>query len=403
MLTFDEARKTILETVPVLSGESVSVANAAGRVLCEEIRAPYPLPPFDNSAMDGYAVRTVDCTGSATLPISDYRAAGDGTPSRVDPGQAVKIMTGSPIPVGCDAIVPFEDATEIDGRILVGFPVKPGAHIRRRGEDIPSGTVVFSPGTVLRPPDVGMLASLGFLSVRVGRRPRVAVVSTGDELVEPGQPLGPGQIVNSNSVALCAAIAEAGAEPVPIGIARDDEESLREKLSAGLGYDAMVTTAGVSAGDRDLVRSVLESLGARLVFWKVAVKPGGPTAFSMKGTTPVFSLPGNPVSTLLTFETYVRPALRKMAGESTPLRPFLPARLSVAVRKKAGKMNLLRIHIVNEGGHLVATPTGDQNTGIQRTLLASAALAILDADRTDFAAGDEVPVLLLYPSFNRSI
>ena len=245
-----------------------------------------------------------------------------------------------------------------------------------------------------------MLASLGKAFVPVYRKVRVAVLSTGDELIELGETPSPGMIINSNSVAIAAAVREAGAEPVLLGIARDDLESHAEKISEGLKADALVTTAGVSAGDRDLVREVLAERGVASRFWRVDIKPGGPTAFGMKDGKPVFSLPGNPVSALITFEAFVRPALLRMMGRKKVLRPLVKATLSGEVRKKPGKVHFLRVGIEVRDGEYFATSAGDQNTGILRTMVLADALAVLPADKTSFAAGDKVDVLLLGESLS---
>ena len=396
MLTFEEAREIVLARVSPLGTELVPLTHAAGRVLAGEVRSPWDLPPWDNSAMDGYAVRSGDCRGSASLKITGYMAAGGPDAPKVAPGGAVKIMTGSPVPEGCDAVVPFEEAEERDGAVHVPAPVKAGAHIRYRAEDIPAGTLVVPEGTVLRPPEISMLASFGRATVPVYRKPRVAVLSTGDELVELGEPLGPGKIVNSNSHALAAAIVEAGGTPVLLGIALDDRESLSAKLSEGLSADVLVTSAGVSMGDRDFVRDVLAELGVAPVFWKVLIKPGGPIAFGVAGKTAVFSLPGNPVSSLVTFEVFVRPAIRKMTGHRDPVKPAVKAALAEPVKKKPGKTQFFRVTIESGEEGYVARTSGDQNSGILRTLVLADGIAVLPAERTSFAAGEKVDVLLLY-------
>lgn len=396
MLTYEEARERILDRVTPVGMERVPLDAAAGRSLAEDVRAPGDLPPWDNSAMDGYAVRSADCRGEALLSIAGRRTAGEPDAAAVPPGGAVRIMTGSPIPEGCDAVVPFEEAEERGGSIRIPAPVRPRQHVRFRGEDVRAGERVLPGGTVLRPPQISLLASFGRAMVPVYRKPRVAILSTGDELVELGEPPGHGKIINSNSHALAAAVVEAGGDPILLGIARDDRESLRGNLSAGLAADALVTSAGVSAGDRDLVRDVLSELGVESVFWKVLVKPGGPTAFSLAGRTPVFSLPGNPVSSLVTFEVFVRPALRKMAGSHRPLKTPVKANLAGPVRKKPGKTQFLRVMIEPGEDGCVARTAGDQNTGILRTLVQADAIAVLPADRTAFAAGEKVDVLLLY-------
>ncbi len=395
MLSFEEARAAILRSVAPAGTERVETWRALGRVVAEDVAAPSDLPPCDNSAMDGYAVRAADCASGALLAVSGCLPAGGVAPESVAPGCAVRIMTGAPIPPGCDAVVPLEEAEEAGGRIRVPGAVTPRQHIRFRGEDVAVGTVVIPAGTRLRPPEIGMLASFGKTFVPVFRRIRVAVLSTGDELVALGEPPAAGKIVNSNSVSIAAAVRDAGAEPVVLGIARDDRESHAARIAEGLAADALVTTAGVSAGDRDLVRQVLGELGVTPVFWRVAVKPGGPTAFGMKAGTPVFSLPGNPTSALVTFEVFVRPALLKMMGHVRPIKPLVHATLKESVKKKAGKINFLRVRIEVRDGEYLATSAGDQSSGIQRTLVRADALAVLPADRTDFSVGETVDVHLL--------
>jgi molybdopterin molybdotransferase len=396
MLTYEEARGRILDRVSPLGVERVPLDAAAGRTLAGGVHAPGDLPPWDNSAMDGYAVRSEDCRGNAVLPVAGYQTAGGPDAAAVPPGGAVRIMTGSPIPEGCDAVVPFEEAVEAAGSVHVPGSVRPRQHIRFRGEDVRAGALVLPDGTTLRPPGVSLLASFGRAMVPVYRKPRVAILSTGDELVELGDPPGRGKIVNSNSHALAAAVVEAGGDPILLEIARDEREDLRAKVSEGLAADVLVTSAGVSAGDRDLVRDVLAELGVENVFWKVPVKPGGPTAFGLAGRTPVFSLPGNPVSSLITFEVFVRPALRKMTGSPRPVKTPVKATLGEPVKKKAGKTQFLRVIVESGEEGYVARAAGDQNTGILRTLVLADGIAVLPLERSTFAAGEKVDVLLLY-------
>ena len=394
MPTYEEARNIVLENVAPLGTERVETGRALGRTLAEDVAAPWPLPSWDNSAMDGYAVRTDDCRGAARLKITGYVPAGGSTAVIVTPGCAVKIMTGAPIPAGGDAVVPFEETDEADGHVVVKGKVTVRQHIRFRAEDVREGDVVLPEGTPLRPPEISMLASLGKAFVPVYRKVRVAVLSTGDELIELGEPPSPGAIINSNSLAIAAAVRETGAEAVLLGIARDDLASHAEKISEGLKADALITTAGVSAGDRDLVRDVLAKTGVVSRFFRVDIKPGGPTAFGTKDGRPVFSLPGNPVSALITFEAFVRPALLRMMGRKRVVRPLVKAILTGEVRKKPGKVHFLRVGIEVRDGEYFATSAGDQNTGILRTMVLADALAVLPADRTSFAAGEKVDLLL---------
>jgi molybdopterin molybdotransferase len=396
--TFEEARRLILENVAPLATERVQLLAAAGRILAEELRAPWDLPGWDNSAMDGFAVRAEDCREPVTLTVAGYLPAGGSAEGVVvRPGTAVKIMTGAPIPPGCTAVVPFEETQEEGGRVQIRGRVEPRSHIRFRGEDLWAGDLVIPAGTVLRPPEINMLACFGQATVAVFRRPRVAILSTGDELVELGEALAPGRIVNSNSHSLAAAVLEAGGEPVLLGIARDNRKSHREKLAEGLAADVLITSAGVSAGDRDLVREVLAELGVRQVFWKAEIQPGRPIAFGLGGQVPVFSLPGNPVSTLITFEMFVRPALLQMQGHTEVVRPTVRARLQEPAKKKPGRVRFLRVQVRATGTGLVASSSGDQNTGILRTMVRANGIVILPAGGERFAAGEEVDVHLLDP------
>ncbi len=394
--TFECARALILEKISVLPTESVSLLDVVGRVLAEEIRAPWDLPRWDNSAMDGFAVRAEDCGPMKPLLIDGYIPAG-GTADGifVSPGRAVRIMTGAPTPPGCDTIIPVEETEETDDRVLINGRVRVGAHIRVRGEDVQKDEVVIVAGSVLRPAEINMLASFGFKTVAVFRRPKVAILSTGDELVEPGEPIGPGQIVNSNAYSLAAAVREVGGEPVLLGIARDNRQSLTEKMNAGLQADVMITTAGVSMGDRDLVCEVLQEVGVERLFWKVDIKPGRPTAFGLKHGKPVFSLPGNPVSSMVTFEEFVRPALLKMMGHRRHIKPFVKACLQETISKKSGRTQFLRVRVVDNGERLIASSSGDQNTGILRTMLRANGIAVLPADREKIEAGEEVDIHMI--------
>jgi molybdopterin molybdotransferase len=370
--------------------------SALGRAVAEDVAAPWDMPLCDNSAMDGFAVRAADCRVGGSLRVTGYIPAGGTVTPAIEPGCAVRIMTGAPIPPGCDAVVPIEETDPTDDAVLLRESVKHSQHIRFRGEDVRSGDTVVSAGTIIRPPEISMLASFGKATVPVYRRARVAVLSTGDELIELGEQPASGRIINSNALSLAAAIREIGAEPVILGIARDSRESHREKMAEGLKADALVTSAGVSAGDRDLVRDCLAELGVRQLFWKVDIKPGGPFAFGWKEGKPVFSLPGNPVSTMITFEELVRPALLRMMGHRRVIKPYVQATLQAEVRKKAGKVHFLRVRIEVENGMNLAIPAGDQNTGILRTMLRANGIAVLPKEKTVFSPGEEVEVHLLH-------
>lgn len=396
MLSFEEARRVVLENISVAGTEQVGLMDAVGRVLAETVAASWDMPLWDNSAMDGYAVRQADCsTVPCRLRVSGYLPAGARAEGvSVSPGCAVKIMTGAPLPEGADAVVPVEETSEAAfEEVMIRGDVSIGQHIRFRGEDVPAGEQVIAAGTIIRSPEVSMLASLGRALVTAYRRPVVAILSTGDELIELGRTPAAGEIINSNTVALAAAVQEAGAIPRIIGIARDNLESHREKLGEGLQADLLVTSAGVSAGDRDLVRIVLDELGVRQVFWKVGIKPGKPIAFGMKGATPVFSLPGNPVSSLITFEEFVRPAILRMMGLQQVTRPTFKAVLRDNVKNRENDRTVfMRIRLEREGERLYATTSGKQQTGLLKTMVNAAAIAVIPPGRGFLAAGEEVDV-----------
>jgi molybdopterin molybdotransferase len=398
MTSFEDARRIILDSVAPAGVERVMLLDAVGRIIAEDYSAPWDMPRWDNSAMDGFAVRSADCTPDAILTVTDYIPAGVSSDASVQPGCAARIMTGAPIPPGADAVVPMEETEQGDGTIRLLNQVKKRDHIRFRGEDVASGEPAIAKGTLLAPQQISLLATFNSALVPVYRKVRVAILSTGDELVEVGTEPKDSEIVNSNTLAVAAAIKLCGAEPAILGIASDTRESHLALIAEGLKADVLITSAGVSAGDRDLVRPTLAELGVQEHFWKIGIKPGGPTAFGMKDKTPVFSLPGNPVSTMITFEQFVRPALLKMMGHTLVKRRTVRAFLKDDVRKKSGKMNFLRVQVTVEGGRYLVSASGDQNTGILKTMLRCNGIVLLPADRTEFAAGEEVDLQILDPT-----
>lgn len=393
--TFEEARHIILNHVAPLGAERVELLESLGQVLAEDILAPWNLPSFTNSAMDGYAVRAEDCQYQRALPITDHVEAGSLAKKALEPGMAIKIMTGAPLPQGSDSVVPLEHAEESAGTVRVVRGVTLGQHVRHAGEDVRQGETVLTAGRLVRPYEINMLASFGKDHVAVARRPRVAIVATGDELVELGTTPLPGQIVNSNAYSLSASIRSLGAVPVMVGIARDNIASHREKLTEGLKADALITSAGVSVGDHDLVRKVLEDLGVKIVFWRVQVKPGKSMAFGMKEGKPVFALPGNPVSTMLTFEEFVAPALLKMMGHGRTVKPLIAAVLQSELKKRKGETRLIRVKLEYSEGKYLAWSAGKQDSGRLKTMLEANAIAVLSGDRELFAAGENIQVHLL--------
>ncbi len=396
MPSLEEALRIILGKVTPLGVERVDLQSALGRVLAKDMTATWDMPHYDNSARDGFALASADCTVEGrSLRITGFVPAGGNVSTPVLGGCAVRIMTGAPIPHNCDAVVPVEDTAEADGHVTIMTPVRPRQHVRFQGEDVAAGDTVLTAGTVVQSQEISVLASFGKAVVPVYQKARVAVLSTGDELIELGEPPAAGRIINSNAQYLAAALREIGAEPVILSIARDNRESLREQVLAGLKADALITTAGVSAGDRDLVRGVLAELGVRQLLWKVDIKPGGPKAFGMKGGTPVFSLPGNPVSTMITFEEFVRPALLRMMGHCRVVRPYVKATLREEMHKKPGSVHCQSVRIEMENGRYIATTTGDHKTCKLRTMLGANAVAMLPEEPSVVAAGEEVDVHLL--------
>ena len=397
MPSFEEARGIILTNIKTLGEETVPLMDALGRAICRDISAPWDMPQFDNSAMDGFAVRAADCSSvPASLAVTGFLPAGGNDLATVEPGCAVRIMTGAPIPMGCSAVVPIEETEQAEeGRVIITQRVLPRQHIRTKGADVGAGAQILAAGTRIRPCEIGMLAAMGQALVPVYRKARVAILSTGDELIELGETPAPGQVINSNALSLAAAVREAGAEPVLIGIARDDSKSHREKMLEGFACDALITSAGVSAGDRDLVREVMAELGAREHFWKVGMKPGGPTAFATRDGKPVFSLPGNPVSTMVTFELLVKPALLRMMGQQKVIQPFVRGILAEDAHKKQGKVHFIRVTVKKRHGRHVAYCAGDQHTAILSTMTRCDALAALPSDATFIPAGSEVDIVLL--------
>jgi molybdopterin molybdotransferase len=397
-----EALRIVLDALAPLPPETCAAAEALGRVLAEEVRAGRTLPPWDVSAMDGWAVRAEDVRAApVALPVAFEVAAGGDRGRPLPPGAAARILTGAPLPPGADTVVRQEDAAREGDRVRIRVAAPLGEHVRPAGEDVRAGDLVLEPGARLGPGPLGLLASLGRSVVAVHQRPRVAILSGGDELIEPdGDPRG-GRIVSSNSYSLAAQCREAGAEPVYLGIARDTPEDLERRLRAGLGAHVLVSSAGVSVGDRDYVRPVLEKLGCELLFWGVRIKPGFPLVFGRfaeRGPL-VFGLPGNPVSAMVTFEQFVRPALRRLAGHRALFRPRVEAALGEPLRKAAGRLHLVRVRLTREAGRIVATPTGSQSSGVLRSMALAEGLLLFPADATALPAGAPVQVQVLDEDF----
>jgi molybdopterin molybdotransferase len=360
LLSIEDALAAVLARVVPLEGEEVAVADAAGRVLAEPARAAVDLPPFPSSAMDGFAVRADDAPGE--LPVVARVAAGRPVGRALGAGEAIAISTGGVVPEGADAVVPIEKVEERGDRIRISAVVGNGDNIRERGGDVRAGDVVLAAGTRLGPAQVGALAASGLATVACARRPRAAVLATGTELRPPGAALAPGEIYESNTFTLAAQLAAAGADVDRLAGVEDDEAATRDALERGLAGDVLVTSGGVSVGPHDLVRRALADLGAEEVFWRVAVRPGKPVAFAVRGPTLVFGLPGNPVSSLVGFELFVRPALLALQGVPDPRPPFRPAQLGRSVRRTASRDTLLRGRSRVEDGALVVDPVVGQES-----------------------------------------
>jgi molybdenum cofactor synthesis domain-containing protein len=406
VISLEEARALVLERVGVLEPQRVAVGTGAGLVLAEPIHAPGDVPPFANTAMDGYAVRAADTAGASEatpvrLPVVAEVAAGHPAPRPLAAGEAMRIFTGAPMPDGADAVVMVERTERLDGgaEVALHVEVEAGLHVRPAGDDLRAGDAVFAPGEVLTPGHLGVLSAIGVAEVLVHPRPRVGVVSTGDELVPPGRPLGPGQIHDSNRVALLALVAQAGGEPVDLGLVADDEAAITGALRhAAATCDLVLTSGGVSMGDIDLVKQVLEQLGDHR--WvQIAIRPAKPFAMATVGerATPVLGLPGNPVSSMVSFELLARPALRKLAGHHLLVRAAVPAVAGEAFRRRAdGRVSFVRVVAERDGtGALVVRSAGGQGSHHLTAMARADGLVVLP-DGDGVAAGQPVEVLLLH-------
>jgi len=400
MITVDEALDKILSCIQPLGSEKVSLLEALGRVIAEDVHANRDIPPLDNSGMDGYAVKSEDIRSAAQdcpvrLEVIDDLPAGFISSRTVEKGQAIRIMTGAPIPKGADCVVPVEVTGKEDGAVSIHRAVTPGRNIRKAGADFKKGERVVSEGDFIRPAEVGILASVGRAFVSVYQRPLVAILCTGEELVDVDGDWGEVKIVSSNSYTLAAQVKDCGAIPIQLGIARDRKEEIENKLRQGARADVLITSAGISVGDYDLVKDVLSDLGMEMIFWQVAMKPGKPLAFGTIGRKPVFGLPGNPVSSMVSFEQFVRPSLLKMIGYRHLIRPTFEAVLKEDVCKERGRRHFIRGSVSFEKDQYFVSMSGAQGSEILRSMIRANGLIVIPEDREIVRAGEKVKVQLI--------
>jgi len=407
MVSVEKALQTILANFKPLGLEKINILAACGRVTGESIFAPRNIPSADNSAMDGYAVRRSDTQGATKnhplkLNIIEDIPAGRIARKKINKGEAARIMTGAVIPEGADAVIRQEDTFKDGKTVTLYVAAKKGENIRFAGEDVRKGELVVKKGSLLHPAHIGMLASLGKASVKVYRKPRVAIMSTGDELVHIKTNPGPGKIVNSNSYSLAAQILECGATPVMLGIVKDKKSDLEKKFQTAIRADVIISTGGVSVGDFDFVKNVMGEIGNAMHFWQVAMRPGKPLAFGAIKNVPLFGLPGNPVSAMVSFEQFVRPSLLKMQGHRNIFRQTIKAVCAEDFQKQAGFRHFIRAIVRKEKDRYIATTTGDQGSGILKSMVAANGLIVMGENETRIKKGTLVTVQMLNDSLSWS-
>jgi molybdopterin molybdotransferase len=405
LITVEEAQQSVLSLVEPLATERVSLLEALGRVLAEDVHAPRDLPQEDNSAMDGYAVTSSDlASATADTPVR-IKVVDDipaGRPSRrvLEVGEAMRIMTGAPLPAGADAVVPVEKTDGGDKEVMIFAATPAGANIRRRGEDVTRGGLLVADGTPLHPAELGVLASAQRSDVLVRRIPRVAILSTGTELVDPDETLTPGKVVNSNSYSLAALAMVSGAKIKRVVRVRDNIDETVQAIESALDCDFVISSGGVSVGAYDFVKEALDRLGAQTHFWRVAMKPGKPVVVSTLRHRLFFGLPGNPVSCMVGYHLFVAPSLRRAQGQTTNLfSPTVKTRLGQALISKSERRNYLRVRVVAERGELVAYPMRAQGSGVSTSMLQANGLAMVEPGTVQLMSGDVVSTLLIGPVY----
>jgi molybdopterin molybdotransferase len=403
MISVDQALDAVLAHFAPLPPVEVPILDALGQVVAEDARAEFDVPPLTNAAMDGYAVRAADvAVASEAAPVAlavvEDLPAGRCAVRRVERGTAIRIMTGAPLPEGADAVVPFELTDEARGaargpRVRVFAPIRPRTNIRLAGEDVHRGEVVLPAGTTIRPAEIGLLATMGRATVPVHRRPRVAILSTGDEVLEPGEPLAPGKIYDANSFTIAAMVRCAGGVPIRLGVARDRVEDLIERVERLDQIDLLVTSAGVSVGDYDVVKQALTAAG-EVTFYQVRMRPGRPLAFGHLRGVPLLGLPGNPVASAISFELFGRPAVMRMLGRRSWARREITARLDGAVDNYDGRRSFYRVSVERGPDGFVARLTGPQGSGILTSMVKADGLMVIPEDRRKVGPGEDVVVRL---------
>lgn len=401
MIPVEDARKIILDSTPILEEETIESLEAIDRILYEKIISEINIPSFDNSAMDGYALKYNNSEGaSETTPvqlkiIGEIQAGDQPDQVKLTENSAIRIMTGAPVPEGADAVIPVEDTSEIDGIIFLHKSLEKNENVRFAGEDIATGQCVLNPGDKLLPADIGLLCSLGEKTIKVYRKPDIAIISTGDEIIDISEKLEPGKIRNSNSYSLYSIIKKYGAIPHYLGISRDTYEDTKAKIEKALEYDIVITTGGVSMGKYDFVKEVISDLGISIKIEKVKMKPGKPVVFGTKGEKLFFGLPGNPVSTLISFIQFVRPTILKMMGSQKLEKPVVKAILEDKIRKKSDRMNYIRGYFSIKNGQFHVSTTGPQGSGILRSMSTANCLIIAPEKAKIIEAGSEVDIQLI--------
>lgn len=400
MIKVEEAKKIILENMNSIGNENIPIIESLRRTLARDYHSKNDIPPFDNSAMDGYAISSLDVAEASRenpffLDVVEDLPAGTVPQEKVKSGKAIRIMTGAPVPRGADSVIMVEKTEKEGERVKIFENTKPDENIRRRGEDIRKGELVLGKGEVIGPAKMGILASIGVEVVEVTKVPKVGILATGDELVEVGEGLSAGKIRNSNSYSLFGQVKNAGAIPCDLGIARDNKSEIRRKIEQGLDCDLLLISGGVSVGDYDYVKDVLADLGGKIEFWKVAMRPGKPLAFGTINAKPVFGLPGNPVSSMVSFEVFVQLAILKMLGQNRDNRKDVDAILEEDVKKKEGLRYFLRAKTWWENGAYLTRTSGPQGSGILKSMMAANSLIILPEEDVYIEKGKTVRVRFL--------